>query len=84
MNGGTDDVDLMGRFYDSALKHFGEPPLIAICDKRVVAPLDRLPEMVDECLEVYPRPNNPRPLARDALRSLYEAMWDGRPAHTWN
>ncbi|HTD46228.1 MAG TPA: iron-containing alcohol dehydrogenase, partial [bacterium] len=23
---------------------------------------DRLPEMVDECLEVYPRPNNPRPL----------------------
>ena len=45
---------------------------------------DRLPEMVDECLEVYPRPNNPRPLARDALRSLYEAMWDGRPAHTWH
>jgi len=45
---------------------------------------DRLPEMVDECLEVYPRPNNPRPLVRDALRSLYEAMWDGRPAHTWH
>lgn len=45
---------------------------------------DRLPEMIDECLEVYPRPNNPRPLARDALRSLYEAMWDGRPAQTWH
>jgi len=46
MNGGTDDVDLMGRVYDAALKNFAEPPLIAICDKRVVAPLDRLPEMV--------------------------------------
>ncbi len=42
-----------------------------------------LPEMVTECLEHYPRPNNPRPLARDTLVSLYTAMWEGRPAHTW-
>lgn len=44
---------------------------------------DRLPELVAECLEQYPRPNNPRPLDRDALLSLYRAMWEGRPAHTW-
>jgi len=44
---------------------------------------DRLPEMVTECLELYPRPNNPRPLERDALLSLYQAMWEGRPADAW-
>ncbi len=44
---------------------------------------DRLPELVDECIEQYPRPNNPRPLAREPLLSLYGAMWDGRPAHEW-
>ncbi len=44
---------------------------------------DRLPELVDECLEQYPRPNNPRPLDRESLLSLYAAMWEGRPAHEW-
>jgi alcohol dehydrogenase class IV len=44
---------------------------------------DRLSELVDECLEQYPRPNNPRPLTREDLLSLYTAMWEGRPAHTW-
>ncbi len=44
---------------------------------------DRLPELVDECLEQYPRPNNPRPLDREPLLSLYGAMWEGRPAHEW-
>ncbi|HET8999094.1 MAG TPA: iron-containing alcohol dehydrogenase [bacterium] len=44
---------------------------------------DRLPELVDECVEQYPRPNNPRPLAREPLLSLYGAIWDGRPAHEW-
>jgi alcohol dehydrogenase class IV len=44
---------------------------------------DRLPELVDECLGQYPRPNNPRPLDREPLLSLYGAMWDGRPAHEW-
>jgi len=39
--------------------------------------------MVTECLEQYPRPNNPRPLERDALLSLYQAMWEGRPADAW-
>ncbi len=43
----------------------------------------RLPELVAECLEQYPRPNNPRPLDRDALLSLYTALWEGRPAHLW-
>ncbi len=43
----------------------------------------RLPELVSECLEQYPRPNNPRPLEQDALLSLYTAMWEGRPADTW-
>lgn len=45
---------------------------------------DRLPEMVDECLTQYPRPNNPRPLDRQALLALYDAMWEGRPAHEWS
>jgi alcohol dehydrogenase class IV len=44
---------------------------------------DRLPELVDECLEQYPRPNNPRPLERGSLLSLYTALWEGRPAHAW-
>jgi alcohol dehydrogenase class IV len=44
----------------------------------------RLPEMVEECIDRYPRPNNPRPLEPGALRSLYEAMWDGRPADAWS
>jgi alcohol dehydrogenase class IV len=44
---------------------------------------ERLPELVDECLELYPRPNNPRPLERDALLSLYTALWEGRPAESW-
>ena len=44
---------------------------------------ERLPEMVDECLAQYPRPNNPRPLDAQGLRSLYTAMWEGRPAHLW-
>ena len=43
----------------------------------------QLSEMVTECLEHYPRPNNPRALAREALVSLYTALWEGRPAHTW-
>jgi alcohol dehydrogenase class IV len=45
---------------------------------------DRLPELVDECLQLYPRPNNPRPLVREDLLALYAAMWEGRPAHTWS
>ena len=44
---------------------------------------ERLPELVEECLAVYPRPNNPRPLAREPLLSLYTAMWEGRPADAW-
>ncbi len=44
---------------------------------------DRLPELVDECLKQYPRPNNPRPLDQASLLSLYGAMWEGRPAHEW-
>jgi alcohol dehydrogenase class IV len=45
---------------------------------------ERLPEMVAECLAQYPRPNNPRPLERDPLLSLYTALWEGRPAHVWS
>jgi alcohol dehydrogenase class IV len=44
---------------------------------------DRLPELVDECLKLYPRPNNPRPFDQESLLSLYEAIWEGRPAHEW-
>lgn len=43
----------------------------------------QLPELVAECLEQYPRPNNPRALEREALLSLYTAMWEGRPADAW-
>ena len=44
---------------------------------------DRLPELVEECVTQYPRPNNPRPLDRQALLALYDAMWEGRPASEW-
>jgi alcohol dehydrogenase class IV len=44
---------------------------------------DRLPELVDECIAQYPRPNNPRPFEQASLLSLYGAMWEGRPAHEW-
>ncbi len=44
---------------------------------------ERLPELVDECLTRYPRPNNPRPLEGPPLLSLYTAMWEGRPADAW-
>jgi alcohol dehydrogenase class IV len=43
----------------------------------------QLPDLVDECLTRYPRPNNPRPLAGEPLLSLYIAMWEGRPAAAW-
>ena len=33
--------------------------------------------MVEECLTVYPRPNNIRPLERERLTRMYEAMWRG-------
>jgi alcohol dehydrogenase class IV len=42
-------------------------------------PRDALPDMVDECLSLYPRPNNPRPLDRSSLLGLYEAAWEGQP-----
>ncbi len=38
-----------------------------------------LPELVEECLSRYPRPNNPRPLERASLLGLYEAGWRGEP-----
>lgn len=44
---------------------------------------ERLPELVEECLTQYPRPNNPRPLERQPLLGLYDAMWEGRPAEAW-
>ena len=44
---------------------------------------DRLPELVEECLTQYPRPNNPRPLDRQVLLGLYDAMWEGSPASEW-
>jgi len=44
---------------------------------------DVLPDLVAECLEFYPRPNNPRPLEPEPLLSLYTAMWEGRPASAW-
>jgi alcohol dehydrogenase class IV len=44
---------------------------------------EALPDLVAECLEFYPRPNNPRPLEAEPLLSLYTAMWEGRPAAAW-
>lgn len=45
--------------------------------------LDRadIPELVDECMARYPRPNNPRPLERESLLALYEAAWEGGCAY---
>jgi hypothetical protein len=33
--------------------------------------------MVTECVESYPRPNNPVPLERDQVAKLYEFMYQG-------
>ena len=35
------------------------------------------PEMAAECLEEYPRPNNPEPLELGKLTAMYEAIADG-------
>jgi alcohol dehydrogenase class IV len=34
-------------------------------------------ELADECMERYPRPNNPAPLERRRLVAMYRAMADG-------
>lgn len=33
--------------------------------------------MVEECLTVYPRANNPTPMERERLEKVYRAMWSG-------
>lgn len=38
---------------------------------------DDLPPMVEECLDKYPRPNNPAPFERDRLLALYERFLEG-------
>jgi alcohol dehydrogenase class IV len=38
---------------------------------------DDLPAMVEECLTMYPRPNNPAPFERDRLLTLYERFLEG-------
>jgi alcohol dehydrogenase class IV len=75
---GTDGADAV-RAVESLCHDLGMPEAL----KTLGLERERLPEMVTECLEQYPRPNNPRPLEPNALRSLYQAMWDGRPAHAW-
>jgi len=36
-----------------------------------------IPDMVEECLRKYPRPNNPVPLTRERLMQLYGYFFDG-------
>ncbi len=36
-----------------------------------------IPAMVDECMELYPRPNNPVPFERGKLREAYEYLLHG-------
>ena len=36
-----------------------------------------LPAMVDECLDKYPRPNNPVPVEREGLLELYDHLFTG-------
>jgi alcohol dehydrogenase class IV len=38
---------------------------------------DDLPEMVEECFELYPRPNNPLPFKRRRLLTLFEYLFRG-------
>ncbi|HLJ62309.1 MAG TPA: iron-containing alcohol dehydrogenase [bacterium] len=75
---GTDGADAV-RAVESLCHDLGMPEAL----KTLGLARERLPEMVTECLEQYPRPNNPRPLDPSVLLSLYQAMWDGRPAHAW-
>lgn len=50
---------------------------VPVAWKDAGVPRDALPAMVEECLTLYPRPNNPRPLERESLLRLYEAGWEG-------
>ena len=38
---------------------------------------DELTSMVSECIELYPRPNNPVPLERERLVEMYTRLWAG-------
>lgn len=38
-----------------------------------------LPLLAAECLEKYPRPNNPVPLSAQEAVALYKRIWEGRP-----
>ncbi len=37
-----------------------------------------IPQMVEACLNKFPRPNNPRPMSKEGSRALFEAMWEGK------
>lgn len=39
---------------------------------------DQIGKMADECLSIYPRPNNPVPFDRERLERMYAAMATGR------
>ena len=36
-----------------------------------------LPKLAKECIEKYPRKNNPRELTYEDALKLYENMWEG-------
>jgi len=39
---------------------------------------EEIPQLVEACLNRFPRPNNPRPMAPEGARALFEAMWEGK------
>lgn len=70
---GVADADALVAWLFQLNRDLGVPRSLAAAG--IVAP--HAAEMAQECLERYPRPNNPTPLELGRLTALYEAMRDG-------
>ena len=67
---GRRDVDHFISWIFELNRALGVPPDLASAGIDGGAP----PELAAECIELYPRPNNPAPLEQGRLTALYEAM----------
>lgn len=69
----THDHDDIYAWIDALLKELDVPTSL----KTIGLSETDAAEMADECLNRYPRPNNPTPLEADRLADLYRFMWHG-------
>ena len=68
----SDHDDIYG-WIDALLREFDVPTSL----REIGLTQADAAEMADECLNRYPRPNNPTPLEADRLADLYRFMWHG-------